>query len=53
MCVQLFLDVEALGAQLREVGVEVGDAPRLADYCALRDAVRPDLTLMESIGGAA
>ena len=50
MCVQLFLDVEALGAQLREVGV---DTPRLAYYCALRDAVRPDLTLMESIGGAA
>jgi hypothetical protein len=49
--VQLFLDVQAFGDQLRAVGV---DASLLAEYGLLADAVRPSQALIESIstGGA-
>lgn len=46
VCVQLFLDVQAFGDQLRAVGV---DAALLAEYGLLADAVRPSQALIESI----
>jgi hypothetical protein len=50
VCVQLFLDVEAFGDQLRALGV---DTVLLAEYRPLADAVRPSQELIESIRASA
>ena len=46
VCVQLFLDVEAYGSQLNDLGVST---ELLAEYITLVDVVRPDQTLLQRL----